>query len=221
MSSSDFVAIEGIDKTGKTLIFDILQTTAPEATFVKDPTDIEPWDQLFVNGPDFGHIFGLSSEPLPHIVKSFLFLTARHHCYQQTIQPALEDGRPVIADRFADSWLAYQSVFAADAFPDDEEALQFFQEAHKLCVDRGLLSNPDITIVITLTEDILESRLAVGDDKSEYETDPQQLLAVQDKYRELMDRNSRSYIEVVDEDQGIINIYEEVEGILHEESTIL
>lgn len=221
MSSSDFVAIEGIDKTGKTLIFDILQTTVPEATFITDPTGIEPWDQIFVNGPGLDHILGLSSEPLPDIVKSFLFLTARHHCYKKAIQPALDDGKSVIADRFADSWMAYQSVYADPDFPSNVDTLKFFLDAHELCVDCGLLSNPDVTIVITTTERILKSRLAHCENPSEYEKDPQKLLAVQDQYQELMDRNSRSYYEITDDDQGIIDIYQEVEDILQNETTIL
>jgi thymidylate kinase len=47
MSNARFITLEGIDKTGKALIWTILKTEFPEYTFINDPPKWDPWDSIF------------------------------------------------------------------------------------------------------------------------------------------------------------------------------
>lgn len=50
MRNPKFITLEGIDKTGKTLIWDILKTDFPKYIFITDPPKWDPWGSIFTNG---------------------------------------------------------------------------------------------------------------------------------------------------------------------------
>lgn len=211
MKSPLFVSLEGVDKTGKTLIQEILKTKRPETetTYVKDPPKLEPWDSIFHNGVEFD---------VPQMVESFLFLSARIDCYEKKIYPSLKDGIPVVADRYADSWIAYQSVFTEEKgyFQSLSGAIEFFKNIHDKCVEEKLLKNPDITILILIEEKELAKRLEGTKKKTKYERDLKKQLKVQEVYTKLSKDYSNRFHEVEDRGQGILDIYKEVESIISE-----
>ncbi|HUS60292.1 MAG TPA: hypothetical protein VMX76_02840 [Nevskiaceae bacterium] len=140
-----FTSLEGIDFTGKTPIARWLRRDLLErgfdVTLTRDPPyGLSPWDRFqehFERGED-----------LTHISEAFLLLTARLDNYEKFILPKLQKGAVVIADRFLDSWFAYQSARLAKYFGSEEPALRFLVGLNQNLVDKGLLSFPNLTLLI-------------------------------------------------------------------------
>ncbi len=206
MTKAKFVTFEGIDKTGKTLICDILKTYYPNCTYIHDPVKLKPWNSIFTDGTIY--------EEIPQISESFIFLSARLHSYGELIKKSLNKGIPVISDRYADSWIAYQSVFARTYFSDNAVALDFFKKIHELCIEYGILINPDITILITIDMNIIKKRLKLTRNKTKYEKDPKKQKEVQDNYLKLAKEYHKRYYIIKDRDQGIIQVYNEIKDVL-------
>lgn len=259
MSDPRFISLEGIDKTGKTLLQEILETDCPEATFVTDPTGRAPWGEIFKNGPylhdailssgtegllkieenpeGFDELDGAASKSIldglnglevtistgrvPEIVQSFLFLSARLHSYNVDIEPALRANEYVFADRFSDSWIAYQSVFREDQFKEETDPLEFFADLHEQLVEAGFLATPDLTILITINRETLENRLKVEPDPTEYEEHIEDLLRVQQQYRELATRHSERIYTIDGNSKSVPEVYEEMKSLLEENGVIL
>jgi dTMP kinase len=180
-----FISLEGIDYTWKTPISEWLHRdlTAQGNTVLvtRDPPYyISPWD-------DFVETFE-RGDKLSRISEAFLFLTARLDNYQRAIAPALAAKQVVIADRFADSWLAYQSVRLAAYFDDDKEAvLDFLLGIQEEVVDAGLLVIPGLTIWISDDPNVTIKRAATADKISKYENLPMQI-DVDKQYQDLAHR---------------------------------
>jgi len=140
-----FTTLEGIDFTGKTPIANWLKEDLEKRGLRVDltrdpPYKLSPWDRFkkhFERGED-----------LSYISEAFLLLAARLDNYEKFILPKLQTGAVVIADRFLDSWFAYQSVRLAKYFGDEEPALEFLMRLNQGLVDRGLLSFPNVTLLI-------------------------------------------------------------------------
>lgn len=209
MKNPKFITLEGIDKTGKTLIWDILKTDFPKYTFITDPPKWDPWDSIFTNGALY--------DKLPSISESFILLSARLHSYTEKIKISLEKDISVISDRYADSWLAYQAVFNRNYFSDDTASLDFFKRIHDVCIEYGTLINPDITILITADIGIIKKRLKVTENITKYEEDIENLKEVQSNYLKLAKEYPKRYHIIEDNDQGIILVYKEVKKILKKE----
>ena len=209
MRNPKFITLEGIDKTGKTLIWDILKTDFPKYTFITDPPKWDPWDSIFTNGTLY--------DKLPSISESFILLSARLHSYTEKIKISLEKDISVISDRYADSWLAYQAVFNRNYFSDDTASLDFFKRIHDVCIEYGTLINPDITILITADIGIIKKRLKVTENITKYEEDIENLKEVQSNYLKLAKEYPKRYHIIEDKDQGIILVYKEVKKILKKE----
>lgn len=209
MKNPKFITLEGIDKTGKTLIWDILKTDFPKYTFITDPPKWDPWDSIFTNGALY--------DKLPSISESFILLSARLHSYTEKIKISLEKDISVISDRYADSWLAYQAVFNRIYFSDDTASLDFFKRIHDVCIEYGTLINPDITILITADIGIIKKRLKVTENITKYEEDIENLKEVQSNYLKLAKEYPKRYHIIEDNDQGIILVYKEVKKILKKE----
>lgn len=209
MRNPKFITLEGIDKTGKTLIWDILKTDFPKYIFITDPPKWDPWGSIFTNGTIY-------NGKLPPISESFIHLSARLHSYTKKIKISLEKDISVISDRYADSWLAYQAVWNSIYFSDDTASLDFFKKIHDTCIEYGTLINPDITILITADIGIIEKRLEVAENTTKYE-DIKNLKKVQDNYLKLAKEYHKRYHIIEDKDQGIILVYKEVKKILKKE----
>lgn len=207
MATPRFVSLEGTDKTGKSLICDLLEADYPEFQYVTDPTGIDPWDEVFANG---------TRHKIPGIADSFQFFSARLHCYQDVIKPALEADIPVVADRYSDSWLAYQAVFQKEFFDCEADPIEYFERIHDLSVEYGLLETPDLTILISIDKDTIRRRLELTENPTEFEKSVSDQWKVHQRYQELLERNSDRIREVEDHGQGITEVYQEVTQVLEE-----
>jgi dTMP kinase len=99
-----FISLEGIDGSGKSTQAGLLAAAlGPETLQIREPggTDAaERIRELLADGD-------VELDPMAELL---LFLAARADLTAQAIRPALEAGRDVVADRFADSSVAYQGA---------------------------------------------------------------------------------------------------------------
>jgi len=97
-----FVSLEGIDGSGKSTQARLLaEALGPETLLVREPggTDAAERIRELLADP------GLEIDPFAELL---LFSAARADLLAGAVRPALEAGRDVVADRFADSSVAYQ-----------------------------------------------------------------------------------------------------------------
>jgi dTMP kinase len=97
-----FVSLEGIDGSGKSTQAKLLaEALGPETVLVREPggtAAAERVRELLADG-------ALELDPMAELL---LFCAARADLVRRVIRPALEAGRDVVSDRFADSSAAYQ-----------------------------------------------------------------------------------------------------------------
>ena len=99
-----FVSLEGIDGSGKSTQARLLaEALGPEALLVREPGGTEAAEAIRA-------ILADPAVELDPLAELLLFCAARADLVRSVIQPALAAGRPVVADRFADSSTAYQGV---------------------------------------------------------------------------------------------------------------
>jgi len=99
-----FVSLEGIDGSGKSTQARLLaEALGPETVTIREPGGTDAAERirdLLADG-------AVSLDPLAELL---LFLAARADLTATVIRPALEAGRNVVSDRFADSSVAYQGA---------------------------------------------------------------------------------------------------------------
>jgi dTMP kinase len=99
-----FVSLEGVDGSGKSTQARLLAESLGEGTVaIREPGGTAAAERI----RDLLADPGVELEPLAELM---LFLAARADLTEQVIRPALEAGRHVVADRFADSSVAYQGA---------------------------------------------------------------------------------------------------------------
>ncbi len=140
-----FVSVEGIDKTGKTNLVDELRQKIEGISLsvhcTCDPPEYPPWSDLKKSYLDEESSLNPMSEAL-------LFLAGRIDNYRTNIQPEISQGSIVVADRFSDSWIAYQVPRLKEHLGGQGEAMLFLQRIHNSMLDAGYLVDPDITVLI-------------------------------------------------------------------------
>jgi dTMP kinase len=97
-----FVSLEGVDGSGKSTQAQLLaEALGPETTLIREPggTDAAERIRALLADP------ALEIDPFAELL---LFSAARADLLARVVQPALEAGGTVVADRFADSSVAYQ-----------------------------------------------------------------------------------------------------------------
>ena len=99
-----FISLEGIDGSGKSTQAKLLaEALGPETLLIREPGGTEAAERIreLLADPQ------LDLDPFAELL---LFLAARADLTARVIRPALEAGRDVVADRFADSSVAYQGA---------------------------------------------------------------------------------------------------------------
>lgn len=132
-----FITFEGIDGSGKSTqarrLAEALRAEGRDAVLTREPggsPGAEEIRRLLVEGdPD-----RWSGE-----TEILLFTAARRDHLEKTIRPALETGRIVVSDRFADSTRVYQGAARGDLRP-------FVDRLHEMAI--GI--EPDLTLVIDM-----------------------------------------------------------------------
>lgn len=136
-----FVTFEGIDGSGKSTQARLLAERVDEVVLTREPggsPGAEEIRQLVLTGdPDR---WTAETEIL-------LFTAARRDHLEKTILPALEAGKTVISDRFADSTRVYQGATRGD-LRETVDAL------HRLMIGR----EPDLTFIIDMDPEVALKR---------------------------------------------------------------
>lgn len=140
-----FISFEGIDGSGKStqarLLADALRAEGRDVVLTREPggsPGAEEIRRLLVEGDP--NRWSAETEIL-------LFTAARRDHMERTIRPALEAGRIVISDRFADSTRVYQGATRGD-LRGAVDALH----AHMIGLE------PDLTLVIDMDPDAALAR---------------------------------------------------------------
>ena len=143
-----FISLEGPDGVGKSTqaasLAMGLRRESHRVVAVRDPGTTalgEAVRTLLLDG-------AVQPAPVPW-AEVALFLAARIQLLAEVIEPALADGRIVVADRFLDSTLVYQGA-GRDLDPDRLVAL------HELV---GAARRPDVTLLLDLPADRARDRM--------------------------------------------------------------
>ncbi len=97
-----FISLEGVDGSGKSTQARLLaEALGPETLLIREPGGTPAAERIreLVADP------GLDLDPMAELLA---FCAARADLTERVIRPALEAGRTVVSDRFADSSVAYQ-----------------------------------------------------------------------------------------------------------------
>jgi dTMP kinase len=145
-----FITLEGIDRAGKSTQATLLaEALGGSALLLREPGGTPAGERMreLLKDPE------VELDPRAELL---LFCAARAELVARVIRPALEDGRPVICDRFIDSTVAYQGV-ARGLGVESVEALNAFAIGE--CV-------PDVTILLRISPQRAaergQQRLAAG-----------------------------------------------------------
>ncbi|HEX4797871.1 MAG TPA: dTMP kinase [Burkholderiales bacterium] len=145
MSRGRFITLEGIDGAGKSThiggIVDLLRARDKDVVVTREPGGTPLGEKLRTL---------LLSQPMHVETEALLMFAARREHIAQVIAPALDAGRWVLSDRFADATYAYQGAgrgMAKDRIATLERWVQ-----------NGL--QPDLTIVFDAPVEVALARLA-------------------------------------------------------------
>ena len=140
-----FITFEGIDGSGKSTqarkLAEHLQAQARDIVLTREPGGSEGAEEI--------RALVLQGEPDRWSAETeiLLFTAARRDHLERTILPAIEAGKVVICDRFADSTRMYQGLSRGDLRGTVDQL-------HKLMIGR----EPDMTILIDMDSDAGLSR---------------------------------------------------------------
>ena len=188
-----FISLEGIDGSGKSTQAKLLaEALGHETLLIREPGGTEAAER----------IRGLLADPelaLDPLAELLLFLAARADLTAREIRPALEAGRDIVCDRFADSSVAYQGAARGLGVG---ETISLTDAATE-----GLW--PDLTILLRVDPETGLGR-AGGEDRFESEGLELQR-AVAQAYEEIAKVASDRFV-VVDGDGEVGEVHERVMG---------
>jgi dTMP kinase len=147
-----FVSLEGVDGSGKSTQAALLaEALGPETLRIREPGGTSAAERIreLLADP------GLDIDPFAELL---LFSAARADLVSRVIRPAVEEGRDVVADRFADSSVAYQG------------GARGLGTSHVLSLTDTVIDGlwPDLTILLRVDPEVGLGR-ADGDDRFEAE----------------------------------------------------
>lgn len=137
-----FICIEGIDASGKTThahrLVENLQSKGFDALYTTEPTSGEIGNFIRTR-------VLRGQERVSSIIEALLFAVDRIEHVENTIKPALQEGKLVISDRYVYSSLAYQGAAGLD--------LRWIEEINKFAIP------PDLAVYIDIPAEVVFERL--------------------------------------------------------------
>ena len=191
ISSGKFITVEGIDGCGKTtqaeFIIDGLVEAGLSAKLVREPGG-DPISE------SIRKLLLHAEESMSDRAEALLMIASRAQLTDKVILPQIIDGKWVVADRYADSTLAYQGGGRGLSVNSLDMINEFGTYTLK----------PDLTFFIDISVDIANSRMRVERDRIEKEgNDFQQ--RVRDQYLKLSEKDSDRVV-IINGDKSIDEI---------------
>ena len=188
ISSGKFITVEGVDGCGKTtqaeFIIDGLIEAGLSAKLVREPGG-DPISE------SIRKLLLHAEESMSDRAEALLMIASRAQLTDKVILPQIIDGKWVVADRYADSTLAYQGGGRGLSVKSLDTINEFGTYTLK----------PDLTFFIDISIDVANSRMRVEKDRIEKEgNDFQQ--RVRDQYLKLSESESDRVI-VINGDRSI------------------
>ncbi|HSS04269.1 MAG TPA: dTMP kinase [Solirubrobacterales bacterium] len=191
-----FISLEGVDGSGKSTQAGLLAAAlGPDTLQIREPGGTEAAEQIRVLLADPALVL----DPLAELL---LFLAARADLTAQVICPALEAGRDVVSDRFADSSVAYQGAARGLGVG---EVISLTDAATE-----GLW--PDLTLLLRIDPELSLER-AEGKDRFEAEG-PELQRAVAQAYEEIAQVASDRVV-VIDAEGSVEEVHKRVMEAVH------
>ncbi len=166
MSEPRFIAIEGIDRSGKTTLARLLSQELGKRG-IESIVTYEPWHPLLTR---------VIQESVKNNVdgplEALLFAADRLMHIREVIEPALKSGIWVISDRYIYSSLAYQTVRGAD--------IGWVETVNRYAV------KPDLAILLDL--DPVEAYKRTGDERLKHLEDLELMHRIRNAYLELAEK---------------------------------
>lgn len=204
MSKSLFITFEGPEGAGKTTILkkiverfqeqgiDILATREPGGSYIA-----EQIRQVILNP---------NHTEMDARTEALLYAAARSQHFAEKIEPALEESKIVLCDRFIDSSLAYQGVGRSLGINEVYD-INVFAIGNKM---------PDCTILFDLEPEVGLARIHAHSEREINRLDVESLTfhqSVRDAYLQLAEKYSNR-IQIVDANRPIEVVVEDVWRIL-------
>jgi len=188
ISSGKFITVEGVDGCGKTtqaeFIIDGLIEAGLSAKLVREPGG-DPISE------SIRKLLLHAEESMSDRAEALLMIASRAQLTDKVILPQIIDGKWVVADRYADSTLAYQGGGRGLSVKSLDTINEFGTYTLK----------PDLTFFIDISIDVANSRMRVERDRIEKEgNDFQQ--RVRDQYLKLSESEPDRVI-VINGDRSI------------------
>ena len=162
------VTLEGIDGSGKTTLCKQLQSEFPDAVFTREPTNSWYGDAVRKS---------ISADNADSLAELFLYTADHADHLASVIEPALEEGKLVISDRYADSRYAYQAATLSDQL---SSPLEYIKTIHE-----PFTRVPDLTIYLDLPPEVAVQR---SDQANKFEQ-TQFLQSVYDNYQQVINKD--------------------------------
>jgi dTMP kinase len=192
-----FISLEGIDGSGKSTQARLLaEALGPETLLIREPGGTEAAERI-------RELLADPSVDLDPFAELLLFSAARADLVSRVIRPALETGKTVVADRFADSSVAYQG------------GARELGTSHVLSLTDDVIDGlwPDVTVLLRVDPETGLGR-AEGEDRFESEgLDLQR--AVAEAYEEIAQIASDRVV-VVDGDGSVQEVHGRVMEVVRD-----
>lgn len=191
-----FVSLEGIDGSGKSTQARLLaEALGPETLLIREPGGTEAAERI-------RELLADPALALDSFAELLLFSAARADLIARVIRPAIETGADIVADRFADSSIAYQG------------GARGLGTSHVLSLTDTVIDGlwPDLTVLLRVDPEIGLGR-ADGDDRFESEGLELQR-AVAEAYEEIAQIASDRVV-VVDGEGSVDEVHARVIDAIH------
>ncbi len=195
ISSGKFITVEGIDGCGKTtqaeFIVDGLVDAGLSAKLVREPGG-DPISE------SIRKLLLHAEESMSDRAEALLMIASRAQLTDKVILPQIINGSWVVADRYADSTLAYQGGGRGLSVQSLDSINQFGTYTLK----------PDLTFFIDISIDVANSRMRVERDRIEKEGNEFQQ-RVREQYLKLHESDPNRFI-LINGEQSIDNVRKEI-----------
>ena len=195
ISSGKFITVEGIDGCGKTtqaeFIVEGLVDAGLSAKLVREPGG-DPISE------SIRKLLLHAEESMSDRAEALLMIASRAQLTDKVILPQIINGSWVVADRYADSTLAYQGGGRGLSVQSLDSINQFGTYTLK----------PDLTFFIDISIDVANSRMRVERDRIEKEGNEFQQ-RVREQYLKLHESDPNRFI-LINGEQSVDNVRKEI-----------